>query len=54
MLASQSQAVYVFLYDDYPRSQQPQLFSQSSSIFQLYQATEWIITGSELGQQVLE
>lgn len=54
MLASQSRAVYMFLRYCYPRRQQSQLFSESSSLFQLYQATEWIITGSELGQQVLE
>lgn len=54
MLVSQSQAVYVFLCDGYPRKQQPQLFSESSGVFQLYQATEWVITGSELGQHVLE
>jgi len=54
VLTSQSQTVYVFPYGGYPRRQHPQLFSESSSIFQLYQATEWIITGSELGQHVLE
>lgn len=49
-----TQAVSVFLRDGYPRRQQPQLFSESNSISQLYPATEWIITGSRLGQQVLE
>lgn len=49
-----TQAVSVFLCDGYPRRQQPQLFSESNSISQLYLATEWIITGSRLGQQVLE
>lgn len=44
----------MFLCDGYPRRQQPQLFSESNSISQLYLATEWIITGSRLGQQVLE
>lgn len=54
VLASQPQTVYMFLCAGYPRRQQSQLFSESSSLFQLHQATEWIITGSELGQQVLE